>query len=131
MNYSRLAKESSKIFEAFRQEGWNDEWAYELSKICIREYPIFREMIEEEKAPDQIIGYVYYMNGSKEPFYKREMYNDMGGTVIYTKTNMYRISDELVDDPMHFSPIYRTVYYARDDNGTWYQLRTIDHVEFI
>lgn len=93
MNYSKLAEESSKMFEAFRQAGWNDEWAYELSKTCIREFPVFREMVEEERTPEQVIGYVYFVNGDKEPIYHTEKIAN-NAVEFRTSTNNYIISEE-------------------------------------
>lgn len=93
MNYSKLAEESSKIFEAFRQAGWCDEWAYELSKTCIREFPIFREMIEEEKTPEQVIGCVHFVNGDKEPIYHTEKIA-MNAVEFRTSTDSYVVTEE-------------------------------------
>ena len=131
MNYTKLAEESSKIFEAFGQAGWCDEWAYELSKTCIREFPIFRDMIEGEKTPEQVIGYVHFKSGAKEAIYKREMYDDVGNIVVYTEFSVYRRSDELMDDPLYFNPILKPVYHILDSNENWKRIFTIDHIEFI
>lgn len=132
MNYTRLANESSKLFEAFRQDGWNDEWAYELTKSCIREFPIFREMIEKEQTPEQIIGYVYFVEGKKELIYKTEN-ESVDSVKIYTENNIYRqvITEEY--NGMSFYPVKRVAYYKYnfDKNCEWTRIFDIDRIEII
>lgn len=65
MNYNKLVSEVSKLYDAFRNDfGIDDSLAF--TKICLREFPIFREMIEYEPVPPKIIGYVCFKDGTKE-----------------------------------------------------------------
>ena len=69
MNYTKLAKEARKLYHALRDENFNDGEAYDITKVCVRDYPIFQEMIEKEED-EKIIGYLYFVDGHKEPIYK-------------------------------------------------------------
>ena len=50
MNYTKLAEETRKLYHSFRDAWFNDSEAFELTKFCIKEFPIFRDMIKEEDA---------------------------------------------------------------------------------
>ena len=55
MNYTKLASEARKLYTALRDEEFDAESACEIVKVCVRDYPIFREMIEKEED-EKIIG---------------------------------------------------------------------------
>lgn len=132
MNYSKLAEESSKLHEAFRHVGWCDEWAYELTKTCVREFPIFREMIEEERTPERIIGYVHFANGTKESIHNKDIDKGTGRTIVYTENNLYSISTETVYDYHSYIPTEKKVYYILDKDNSWQSYTyAIDHIDFI
>ena len=49
MNYNKLSKEVYKLYRTFFDDFLDRDQAFELTKFCIKEFPIFREMIEEEE----------------------------------------------------------------------------------
>lgn len=51
MNYLKLASEAYKLYNAFFDKFYDRDQAFELTKFCIKEFPIFREMIVEEEEP--------------------------------------------------------------------------------
>ena len=52
MNYSKLSKEAYKLYLAFIDAYFDYNQAFELTKFCIKEFPIFREMINEDDVYD-------------------------------------------------------------------------------
>lgn len=52
MNYSKLSKEAYKLYNAFFDQFFDKDRAFELTKFCIKEFPIFREMIKEDDVYD-------------------------------------------------------------------------------
>lgn len=48
MDYTKLSAEAYKLYSAFRDVYFTDSQAFELTKFCIKEFPIFKEMIKEE-----------------------------------------------------------------------------------
>lgn len=47
MDYTRLAREANKLYQAFCNEFATDI-ALELTKLCIIEFPIFQNFVVEE-----------------------------------------------------------------------------------
>ena len=48
MDYRKLADEAYKLYNAFYNVFLNKDLAFDLTKFCVKEFPIFREMVEEE-----------------------------------------------------------------------------------
>lgn len=48
MNYTKLAAEVRRLYHAFRNAYFTDSESFELTKFCVKEFSIFREMIEED-----------------------------------------------------------------------------------
>lgn len=129
MNYTKLASEARKLYDAFREEHFDENQSYYLTKECVRDYPIFREMIEKEE-PGEVKGYIHFIAGSKIPIYSTSWDSLTNSMILCTPEGTYRMSDEMVYDINSFGPSMRSVYYAHDGNS-WYRLYTIDHVEFL
>ena len=47
-NYSNLTTEAFKMYESFISVGFGTDHAFELTKFCIKEFPIFKKLIVEE-----------------------------------------------------------------------------------
>lgn len=75
MIYTKLVSEVSKLYDAFHAEFSSHDESLALTKICLREFPIFREMIEEEPVEidsepnKKPIGYIRFTNGTLEAIY--------------------------------------------------------------
>lgn len=128
MNYTKLAEEARKLYYALKDEEFDASQAFDLTRICIRDYPIFRDMIEEEQTPEEVIGYLHFIAGDKTPIYSKEYNPSTDTTTLHTELGNYRMGTELTHDPLRFYPSVNTVYYAFDGTS-WYRLYTIDHVE--
>ena len=127
MNYTKLAEEARKLYNALKDEEFDAEQAYDITKICVRDYPIFREMIEKEQTPEEAIGYVYFVNDNKEPIYKVTEIT-MDTIEIHTKDNAYR--RYAYEDYEHYAFYTKTKYdYSKFINNEWQNIYTIDHVE--
>ena len=50
MDYTKLSQEARKLYDAFFDAFYDRDQAFELTKFCIREFPIFKEMIKEEDS---------------------------------------------------------------------------------
>lgn len=48
MDYTKLSAEAYKLYLAFCNAYFDSKQAFELTKFCIKEFPIFKEMIKEE-----------------------------------------------------------------------------------
>lgn len=48
MNYTILSEEAYKLYTSFCNVCFTDSQAFELTKFCIKEFPVFKEMIKEE-----------------------------------------------------------------------------------
>lgn len=128
MNYTKLASEARKLYTALRDEEFDAESACEIVKVCVQDYPIFREMIEKEETSEEAIGYLYFTNGSKEPIYK--YLHVCGDTYeMHTKDNVYRQVIYTERDMFSLSG-YKTVseYYTYIDKD-WKRIYTVDHNE--
>lgn len=130
MDYTKLAKEAYKFYSALRDEKFDANQAYGITKVCVRDYPIFREMIEAEKTPEQEKGYIHFIDGHKIPFYSTSWDSLTNSIVLCTAEGNYRTSDEMVYDMGSFRPSVRPVYY-KHDGTSWCRLYTIDHVEYL
>lgn len=127
MNYTKLASEARKLYSALRDEEFDANQAYEITKVCVRDYPIFREMVEEEQSPEKAIGYVYFINRSKEPIYKvAQVTSDT--IEFHTKDTAYRKYTYYDFSPYNFSGIEKHDYSKFIDKE-WQNICTIDHVE--
>lgn len=49
MDYRKLTKEAYKLYTEFCNAYFTNEQAFELTMFCIREFPIFRDMITESQ----------------------------------------------------------------------------------
>lgn len=130
MDYTKLAKEAYKMYAALRDEKFDANQAYGITKVCVRDYPIFREMIEKEQSPEEVVGYIHFIDGHKIPFYNTKWDSTINSTILTTEEGIYRISDELVHDLSSFLPTLRSAYY-KHDGTSWYRLYSIDHVEYL
>ena len=135
MDYTKLAKEAYKMYAALRDEMFDAQQAYGIVKVCVRDYPIFREMVDkEEETPEEnqkdVIGYIHFIAGGKIPIYSTSWDSSTNSMILCTPQGNYRTSDEMVQDVSHIRPYVRSVYYAHDGLN-WYRLYTIDHIEFI
>lgn len=128
MNYTKLAKEARKLYDAFREEHFDENQSYYLTKECIRDYPIFREMIEKEEEPGEEIGYLYFIDGSREPIYK---YVCITGDIyeLHTKDNAYRQHNYIEYGGLSFSG-REVTEYLKFINKNWEVIYTVDHIEF-
>lgn len=132
MNYTKLASEARKLYTALRDEEFDVESACEIVKVCVRDYPIFREMIEEEElTPDQALGYLYFVDGHKEPIYRFLRVTD--NTIeVHTKDCAYRETIYVEQYPFSFNIDFnsRTVKeYLTFFNNDWKTIYSIDHIE--
>lgn len=130
MDYTKLASEARKLYHALRDEEFDAAQAYDITKFCVRDYPIFREMIEKEQSPEEAIGYVHFIAGDKTPIYSKKYNPNTDTTTLHTELGDYRIGTETVYDPLKFYPSVNAVYYAFD-GVNWYRLYTIDHIEYL
>lgn len=130
MDYTKLAKEAYKMYASLRDEKFDANQAYEIVKVCVRDYPIFREMIEMEPTPEEEKGYIHFVSGHKIPFYSTKWDSTINSSVFSTAEGAYRKSDEMVYDINNFMPTLRPVYYMYDGTG-WNRLYTIDHIEYL
>ena len=48
MDYNKLTAEAYKMYESFINAGFSTDHAFELTKFCIKEFPIFKNFIVEE-----------------------------------------------------------------------------------
>lgn len=130
MNYTKIAEEARKLYSALRDAEFDANQAYGITKVCVRDYPIFREMIEKEHTPEEEKGYIHFIDGHKIPFYSIKWDSTISSTILTTEEGIYRISDEMVHDMSSFIPTTRSAYY-KHDGTSWYRLYTIDHVEYM
>lgn len=49
MNYKKLANEVYKLYRTFFDVFFDRDQAFELTKFCVKEFPMFKEMIEEDQ----------------------------------------------------------------------------------
>lgn len=126
MNYTKLASEARKLYTALRDEEFDAESACEIVKVCVRDYPIFREMIEKEED-EKIIGYLYFIDGHKEPIYKYLVITSETDEV-HTKDGAYRRYTYNVYDGFSFRGREVTEYFTFIDKD-WKQIYIIDHIE--
>ena len=127
MNYTKLASEAYKMYAALRDEKFDAQQAYGIVKVCVRDYPIFREMIEEDPKP--IIGYIHFNNGDKKPIYEKKIAS-MNSYELYTDDCVYHVVDTY--DPYSFSGGHGYAYY-RCTNATVSNERVfnIDRIEML
>lgn len=126
MNYMKLASEARKLYDAFREEHFDENQSYYLTKECIRDYPIFREMIEKEED-EKIIGYLYFIDGHKEPIYKY-LSISCETDEVHTKDGAYRRYTYNAYDGLSFRGREVTEYFTFIDRD-WRQIYIIDHIE--
>lgn len=128
MNYTRLAREARKLYHALRDENFDAEQAYDITKVCVRDYPIFREMIEKEDH-ENVIGYLYFIDGSKEPIYKHLC---ITGNVfeVHTKDDVYRETTYTEYGCFSFMPTIAREF-KKYINKNWEVVNTVDHIELI
>ena len=48
MEYTKLTTEAFKLYESFMNAGFGNDYAFELTKFCIKEFLIFKGFITEE-----------------------------------------------------------------------------------
>ena len=130
MDYTKLTSEARKLYDAFRNEHFDENQSYYLTKVCVRDYPIFREMIEKEQSPEEVKGYIHFIDGHKIPFYSAKWDSTINSTILTTKEGIYRMGDEMVHDMCSFMPTLRSVYYKQDGTN-WYRLYEVDYVEYL
>lgn len=126
MNYTKLAKEARKLYHALRDEEFDAESACEIVKVCVRDYPIFREMIDKEED-EKIIGYLYFVDGHMEPIYKY-LSISCETDEVYTKDGAYRRYTYNAYDGFSFRGREVTEYFTFIDKD-WKQIYTVDHIE--
>ena len=126
MNYTKLANEARKLYDALREEHFDENQSYYLTKECIRDYPIFREMIEKEED-EKIIGYLYFVDGHKEPIYKYVSIT-CETDEVHTKDGAYRRYTYNAYDGFSFRGREVTEYFTFIDKD-WNRIYTIDHIE--
>ena len=127
MNYTKLAKEAYKMYAALRDEKFDAHQSYGIVKVCVRDYPIFREMIEKEED-EKIIGYLYFVDGHKEPIYKYVSIT-CETDEVHTKDGAYRRwTHNVYDGAYSFNGRKVTEYYTVI-NTEWTRIYTIDHIE--
>ena len=126
MNYTKLASEARKLYIALRDEDFDAESACEIVKVCVRDYPIFQEMIEKEED-EKVIGYLYFIDGSKEPIYKY-LSVTCETDEVHTKDSAYRRHSYTEYARYSFSGREVTEYFTIIDKD-WKQIYTVDHIE--
>ena len=126
MNYTKLASEARKLYTALRDEEFDAESACEIVKVCVRDYPIFREMIELEED-EKMIGYLYFVDGHKEPIYKYVSVTSETDEV-HTKDGAYRRYSYTEYNGYSFIGREVTDYFTFIDKD-WKQIYTVDHIE--
>lgn len=126
MNYTKLASEARKLYTTLRDEEFDANQAYEIVKVCVRDYPIFREMIDKEED-EKIIGYLYFVDGHKEPIYKYVSIS-CETDEVHTKDGAYRRYTYNAFDGLSFRGREVTEYYTFI-NKDWTIIYTIDHIE--
>lgn len=126
MNYTKLASEARKLYTALRDEEFDAESACEIVKVCVRDYPIFREMIEKEED-EKFIGYLYFIDGHKEPIYKY-LSISCETDEVHTKDGEYRRYTYNAYDGFSFRGREVTEYFTFIDKD-WNRIYTIDHIE--
>lgn len=126
MNYTKLAKEAYKMYAALRDEKFDAQQAYGIVKVCVRDYPIFREMIAKEED-EKIIGYLYFIDGHKEPIYKY-LSISCETDEVHTKDGAYRRHTYNAYDGLSFRGREVTEYFTFIDRD-WRQIYIIDHIE--
>lgn len=50
MDYRKLTREAYKLYREFCDAYFTDEQAFELTMFCIKEFPIFKDMITESQG---------------------------------------------------------------------------------
>lgn len=127
MNYTKLASEARKLYSALRDEEFDANQAYEITKVCVRDYPIFRKMIEEEQSPEKAIGYVHFLDGHNEPIYKVvEVTSDT--IEFHTKDGVYRKYTYHEYARYDFNDIEKHDYSKFIDKE-WKNIYTIHYIE--
>ena len=48
MDYTKLTGEAFKMYESFLNAGFSTDYAFELTKFCIKEFPMFKNFIIDE-----------------------------------------------------------------------------------
>ena len=48
MDYTKLADEAFKMYNSFIRAGFSFNYAFELTKFCVKEFPIFKDFITED-----------------------------------------------------------------------------------
>lgn len=48
MDYTKLSSEAFKLYESFINAGFPTDYAFELTKFCVKEFPMFKNFIVEE-----------------------------------------------------------------------------------
>lgn len=124
MNYTKLTSEARKLYTALRDEEFDANQAYEIVKVCVRDYPIFREMIDED---EKMIGYLYFVDGHKEPIYKY-LRISCETDEVHTKDGAYRRYTYNAYDGLSFRGREVTEYLKFIDKD-WKQIYSIDHIE--
>ena len=126
MNYTKLASEARKLYDAFREEHFDENQSYYLMKECIRDYPIFREMIEKEED-EKVIGYLYFVDGHKEPIYEMiELSPD--AIKLHTKDDVFKQVTYRDYSGFSFIPVERREHLKFIDND-WVKVYSIDRIE--
>ena len=131
MNYTKLASEARKLYHALRDEEFYEDQAYEIVKVCVRDYPIFQEMIEEEQTTeysiDDIIGYLHFVDEHTEPIYKATKVCS-NAVDVQTSKETYRVAKE--DNPFSFSEDIKFFRYDPERTETgWIRDFSISEIE--
>lgn len=133
MNYKKLANEARKLYRAFRDEAFTCDEAYKLTKSCVEEFPIFREMIEEEteevKGPE-IVAFICFKDGSKIPVEKINV-SDQDTSFYRTSDCWYKRTAVYYNNPMSFETQTCYRYFKGDDVSGWSAVSDIRGVEYI
>lgn len=48
MDYTKLTVEAFKMYGSFLDAGFSTDYAFELTKFCIKEFPMFKNFITDE-----------------------------------------------------------------------------------
>lgn len=130
MDYTKLAKEARKLYDAFRNEHFDENQSYYLTKVCVQDYPIFREMIKKDgysENYDGVVGYVYFANDHRDPIY--EVIEISPGTIeVRTEEDAYRQVTISEYRAYEFTPRTVTEYFKYEDKD-WKQIHFIDYIK--
>jgi hypothetical protein len=127
MNYTKLASEARKLYHALRDAEFDANQAYGITEVCVRDYPIFRGMIEEDPKP--VIGYIHFINGDKKPIYEKKK-STMNSYELHTDYDIYIVAETY--DPYSFLGVTSIEYYRYNKDSVMNdRVFNIDRIEML